>query len=98
MDHSNTQTTLQPGEYLVGTIEGYPVIYVKQRDVVFCKNTAVKHSILKKIWDSTEDRHKIEEKSLTIVKDTHFIMLGCLTTDHDNCKSILKNIKRIKDE
>ena len=95
---SPTRTILNPGEYIVGYIENYPVIYVKDRDILFCKNTTVKYPLIKQIFDSGEDKHRIEEKSLTITKEAHFVTLGCLVTDKANCKTILKNTKKIKNE
>ena len=35
-------------EHIVGEVEGYPVIYIEEKDTIFCKNTAVKYSLLKK--------------------------------------------------
>lgn len=84
------------GEEIVGLIEGHPVIYVGDRDVVFCKNTCVSYARLLAIWKSSEDRHKLEDKSLIIQKDEHFITLGCLTATREQCKTILQNIKKIK--
>lgn len=34
-------------EHIVGEVEGYPVIYIEEKDTIFCKNTAVKYSLLK---------------------------------------------------
>lgn len=65
---------------------------------MFCKNTTVKYPLIKQIFDSGEDKHRIEEKSLTITKEAHFVTLGCLVTDRANCKTILKNTKKIKNE
>ena len=28
-------------EHIVGEVEGYPVIYIEEKDTIFCKNTAV---------------------------------------------------------
>ena len=59
-------------EHIVGEVEGYPVIYIEEKDTIFCKNTAVKYSLLKRLYDSPFSREKIEEKSLTITKEEHF--------------------------
>lgn len=66
--------------------------------MVFCKNISVKYQILENILNSPFDRHNIEEKSLPIIKEDHFVTLGCLITTKENCKKILINIKKIKDE
>ena len=33
-------------EHIVGEVEGYPVIYIEEKDTIFCKNTAVKLSLI----------------------------------------------------
>lgn len=83
-------------EHQVGIIEGFPVIYVAAKDVVFCKNTCVSYPRLLAIWKSAEDRHKLEDKSLIIQKDDFFVTLGCLTATKEQCSTILHNIKKIK--
>lgn len=49
---SPTRTILNPGEYIVGHIENYPVIYVKDRDILFCKNTTVKYPLIKQNYQT----------------------------------------------
>lgn len=98
MEKISSERSLGPGEYIVGYIENYPVIYVKDKDILFCKNTTVKYLIMKEIFYSGIDRHKIEEKSLTITKESQFVTFGCLVTDKNNCKTILTNIKKIRNE
>lgn len=93
-----TRDVLNPGEYIVGHIENYPVIYVKEKDILFCKNTTIKYPVIKEIFNSSQDRVRIEEKSLTITKEAQFVTLGCLVTDRANCQSILKQTKKIKNE
>ncbi len=39
---------------------------------------------------------KIEEKSLTITKEEHFVTFGCLTTTKEYCQTVIKNINKIK--
>lgn len=77
-------------EHIVGEVEGYPVIYIKEKDTIFCKNTAVKYSLLKRLYDSPFSREKIEEKSLTITKEEHFVTFGCLTTTKEYCQTVIK--------
>mgnify|MGYP006908983142 CR=1 FL=1 len=93
-------------EHIVGEVEGYPVIYIEEKDTIFCKNTAVKYSLLKRLYDSPFSREKIEEKSLTITKEEHFVFgiawidhfvtFGCLTTTKEYCQTVIKNINKIK--
>lgn len=83
-------------EHIVGEVEGYPVIYIEEKDTIFCKNTAVKYSLLKRLYDSPFSREKIEEKSLTITKEEHFVTFGCLTTTKEYCQTVIKNINKIK--
>jgi len=45
-------------EHIVGEVEGYPVIYIEEKDTIFCKNTAVKYSLLKRLYDSPFSREK----------------------------------------
>lgn len=80
-------------KHIVGEIEGYPVYYIPDKDIIFCKNTAVKYSLLKKLYDSPLTMERIEEKSLDITKEEFFIKFGCLTTDKQNCQQIIKKIK-----
>lgn len=81
---------------IVGTIEGYDVVYVPEKDVVFCKNTSVKYPIMEKIIRSSMCRERVEEKNLTVIKNEHWVTLGCLNTTLDNCKAIMKTINNIK--
>lgn len=37
--------------YVVGEIQGYDVIYIPEKDIVFCKNTAIKLSVLDDLTD-----------------------------------------------
>ena len=66
-------------EHIVGEVEGYPVIYIEEKDTI-----------------SPFSREKIEEKSLTITKEEHFVTFGCLTTTKEYCQTVIKNINKIK--
>lgn len=82
---------------IVGVIEGYDVIYVPEKDVLFCKNTSVKFPVIERIIKySTEEKNEIPEKNLTITKDNGIIHLGCLTTTIDNCLNIRRKVRQIK--
>lgn len=80
----------------VGEIQGYPVQYVQEKDMVFCKNTICKVSDLEKAVFSSLSREYIEAKDLSIVKDQGVLYFGCLTTSLDNVLAIRRAIKQIK--
>ena len=83
-------------ECKVGEIQGHDVIYIPSKDVIFCKNTAIKFSIIEKIIRSNLERCKILEKNLTIIKDNGIVHLGCLTTTMENCLNIRRRISKLK--
>lgn len=80
----------------VGTIEGYDVIYVEERDALYCKNTAVPFKVIEKIIKGNLDRDEIPEKNLVITKDNGTVSLGCLTTTMENCLDIRRSVYKIK--
>lgn len=80
----------------VGSIGNYDVIYIPEKDVVFCKNTALKLSILDKIIKSGLCMTEIPEKNLTVTIDGNVIHLGCLTLTKDMYNKMKANIKRLK--
>ena len=83
-------------EYKVGEIQGHDVIYIPSKDIIFCKNTAVKFSVIEEIIRSNLERGEIPEKNLTIIKDNGIVSLGCLTTTMTNCLNIRKRVKKQK--
>lgn len=83
-------------ECKVGEIQGHDVIYIPSKDVIFCKNTAIKFSLIEKIIRSNLERYKIPEKDLTIIKDNGTVSLGCLTTTMANCLDIRKRVRKQK--
>ena len=83
-------------ECKVGEIQGHDVIYIPSKDVIFCKNTAVKFSVIEEIIRSNLERSEIPEKNLTIIKDNGIVSLGCLTTSMTNCLNIRKRVKKQK--
>lgn len=83
-------------ECKVGEIQGYDVIYIPSKDVIFCKNTAIKFSIIEKIICSNLERSEILGKNLTIIKDNGTVSLGCLTTTMANCLDIRKRVRKQK--
>lgn len=82
--------------HVVGNIQGHDVIYVSDRNQIFCKNTAVNYSLIERIVRGSTMRETIPEKSLTITKDMGIVTLGCLTTTMENCLSIRKNVNKLK--
>lgn len=91
---SNTKT----GMVEVGEIQGYPVLYIQEKDVVFCKNTVCRVSDLKRLIESPYERELLEEKNLSIVKMGSSIDFGCLTTTKENVRAIEREIKKIKSQ
>jgi hypothetical protein len=79
----------------VGTIEGWPVEYIPEKDIVFCKNTAVPLKVIERMLASSLDREVYEKKNLSIVKLEGVIYFGCLTTSTSNVREIKENIKKI---
>lgn len=80
----------------VGEIQGHDVIYIPSKDVIFCKNTAVKFSVIEDIICSNLERNEIPEKNLTIIKDNGTVSFGCLTTTMANCLDIRKRVRKQK--
>ena len=83
-------------QHKVGQISGYDVIYVPERNQIFCKNTAVNFSIIEKIIRGSTMKETIPEKDLTITKDMGIVTLGCLTTTMENCLNIRKQVHKLK--
>lgn len=81
---------------VVGTIEGYDVIYIEERDALYCKNTAVPFKVIERIIKGSMDRDEIPEKNLVITKDNGTVSLGCLTTTMENCLDIRRSVYKIK--
>ena len=82
--------------YVVGEIQGYDVIYIPEKDIVFCKNTAIKLSVLDKAVKSHTISSTIEEKNLTITKDNGTLCLGCLTTTLDKYRAMKRKISKLR--
>ena len=80
----------------VGEIGIHDVIYIPEKDIVFCKNTTIKYPIIRKIIKSSLERTEVPEKELVIIKDNNTIHLGCLTTTLENCENISREIRKHK--
>lgn len=84
-------------QHIVGKIQGYDVIYIPERDMLFCKNTSISYPLMEKIIvrDSNQ-RTYVEKKQLQITKDNGAISLGCLMTTKSNCLKIRDNVKKVR--
>lgn len=83
-------------KHKVGEINGNEVVYIPEKDVIFCKNTAVKFPVIERIIRNREDKGEIPEKNLTITKDNGVVHLGCLTTTMENCLDIRRRVNKLK--
>lgn len=77
----------------VGKIEGWPVQYIPERRMLFCKNTAISLDKIELMLRSSLSRERDEAKNLTIVKLNNIVQFGCLTTTLDNVENIRRNIR-----
>lgn len=77
---------------IVGNIQGYDVIYVPEKRILFCKNTAVPYDLLKEAVYGDMDRYDIPQKNLVIRKSGEIIEFGCLTTTIEKAKNILASV------
>lgn len=84
------------GKIKIGEIQGYDVLYIPEKDIVFCKNTAVKVPVLDRIIKDSKNIGEIPEKNLTIIKDNGTLTFGCLTTTYDAYKQMKKEINKLK--
>lgn len=80
----------------VGQIEDQEVIYIPEKDVIFCKNTVVPYNVIRLLLKSSSSREELPEKNLVITKNSSNVSLGCLNTTMSNIWTIDKNIKNIK--
>lgn len=83
-------------KHIVGQIENFDVIYIAEKDTIFCKNTALKYSVIKSIVLGSKWKSRIEDKDLDIEVDTARVRLGCLKTSMSNCRSIIEQTEQIK--
>ena len=80
----------------VGFIEEYPVLYLPDKDLIFCKNTVVPVNVMLDAFNSGIDRVEYKEKNLIMYFLKSEITLGCLKTSPENFREIVKTVKRIK--
>ena len=81
---------------IVGQIETYDVIYIPEKDMVFCKNTTCHYGEIHKALISNLERHNIDNGKLILTKDQCCVTLGCLTTTKSNIMSIDNKIKKLR--
>jgi hypothetical protein len=81
---------------IVGKIEGFDVHYVPVKDILFCKNTALKRSILEDFLYGGVDRVSIPSKNIVLYKDNSVVSLGCLTLSYSDADDILNKTKNGK--
>lgn len=77
---------------VIGNIQGYDVVYIPEKEILFCKNTAVPYNLLKEAVYGNLERYNIPQKNLIIRKDSSIIEFGCLRTTIEHAKEILANI------
>lgn len=77
---------------VIGNIQGYDVIYVPEKQILFCKNTAVPYNLLREAVYGNLERYNIPQKNLVVRKDSSIIEFGCLRTTIEHAKEILANI------
>lgn len=82
---------------IVGKIQGYDVLYLPEKDYVFCKNTVLPLCIMKDALRNGLDRVEITEKNLVILFNENTVDMGCLSTTKENLRNIAKEINRFKD-
>lgn len=88
---------MNPNEFeKVGIIEGYDVLYIMKKELIFCKNTTIPYDYMRKaLFISKVDRTQLKH-DLELIKDGNLISLGCLDTTMENCEEIYENIKKIR--
>ncbi len=82
-------------KHIVGKIEEYDVIYIAEKDIVFCKNTVIPYQIVKDAFSKSLSRQQLKE-DLYYTNDGFIITLGCLSTTTKEFKKFIKNIEKIK--
>lgn len=80
----------------IGDIEDYPVLYLPEKDLIFCKNTIVPVNVILDAFNSGIDRVEYKEKNLIMYFFKNEITLGCLKTSTENFRDMIKTIKKLK--
>ena len=80
----------------VGQIEEYPVLYLPEKDLLYCKKVVFPYKTLEEaLINSTLERIELKEDFI-ITKKGGLVQLACLTTSISNIKLINKTIKKYK--
>lgn len=79
----------------LGDIQGHPVLYEPESDIVYCKNVVVNGSKLIAAYDSGLDRYTVGE-GLVVRKHQINYTLGCLTFSHSDGRKLILQIKKLK--
>jgi len=83
-------------EVIVGKIQGHDVIYVPEKEMLFCKNTTMPYKVMRlALLDSPVDRLELKN-DLVMTVDQGIVQLACLTTTIENCIEINKQIKKVR--
>ena len=82
-------------KHIVGNIEGNDVIYIEEKDLIFCKNTTVSYSIVKEAFKRSLSRQQLKD-DLYYSSDGHFITLECLSTTKKEYQEFIKTVEKIK--
>ncbi len=93
---SDTCWYITPMPVKVGEIQNHDVLYIPEKDVIFCKNTTLRFPLIERIIRGSMERTSIPEKELVIIKDNNIVHLGCLTTTMQNCLEIRKQVNKLK--
>jgi hypothetical protein len=67
-----------------------------KRIYFFCKNTALKRSVLSDFFYGSVDRVSIPSKNIVLYKDNSVVSLGCLTLSYSDAEDILNKTKNGK--
>lgn len=81
---------------IVGSIEGNDVVYIPEKDILFCKNTTIPYKQMKYVLFEQHKERVVLKKDLMFSLSENIVTLGCLTTTLENCENINKKIKKIK--
>jgi len=83
-------------KYEVGYIQEYPVYFIKEKNMLYCKDVTIPYDKIRDaLFKSSLDRVHIKS-DITVIKDNSLITIGCLNTTIENLTNINKNIKKLK--
>lgn len=81
---------------VVGKIEGYDVLYLPEKELLFCKNTTMPYKTMRyALLEQKVDKLRLKH-DLVMSVDERIVSLGCLITNMENIENINENIKRIR--